>query len=735
MAQATYQVTGLDCAEEVGALRDVLTPLPGVQYLKFDILNAQMTVEYDDSHLRPSQIEDAVARTGMRAQPVPQGRPRAEPTLTVWQRWGRTISTAISGLLLVLGFIAHGLLVGWTAAIGGNETAVPWLPRIPYVSAVIAGSWFILPKAWHALHRVRPDMNLLMAVAVAGAIGIGEYFEAATVAFLFALSLTLEAWSVGRARRAVAALMALSPPRARVRTPDGRDDLLDVHAVAIGSAVIVKPGEKFPLDGRITKGETTANQAPITGESRPVSKTIGDEVFAGTINDDGAVEIVTTKVAADTTLARIARMVGDAQAKRAPSEQWVETFARYYTPAAMLLAILVAAIPPMLFGGAFAYWFYQALVLLVIACPCALVISTPVSIVAALASAARHGVLIKGGLHVETPGRIRAIALDKTGTLTEGQPQVQQVVPLSGHDERELLEIASAIEQRSEHPLARAIVRYAESRNRHPQPVDDYQTLKGKGAAARLNGTLVWIGSHRLLEERAQETAEMHAQLEALSAAGSSIVVVGNDDHVCGFIAIGDRVRDAARQTVADLRAAGIQHVIMLTGDNHGTARAVAAATGVDEVRAELLPEDKVAAIEELVARYGVVAMVGDGVNDAPALARSSLGIAMGAAGTDAALETADVALMSDDLARIPWLIRHSRRTLAIIRQNIVAALAVKAAFIVLTLAGHASLWAAIAADTGMSLVVVFNALRLLRGLDGNRAQLDAPAFRTSHTA
>jgi Cd2+/Zn2+-exporting ATPase len=486
----------------------------------------------------------------------------------------------------------------------------------------------------------------------------------------------------------------------------------------------VKPSEKFPLDGRIAKGETTANQAPITGESRPVPKAVGDDVYAGTINEDGAVEIVTTRGATDTTLARITRMVGDAQAKRAPSEQWVETFARYYTPAVIVLAILVAAIPPMLFGGAFTYWFYHALVLLVIACPCALVISTPVSIVAALASAARHGVLIKGGLHVERPGRLKAIALDKTGTLTDGQPQVQQVVPLSGHDERELLEIASAIERRSEHPLARAIVRYAESRGLSPPPVDDYQTLKGKGATAHLKGTSVWIGSHRLLEERAQETPDMHAQLETLSAAGSSIVVVGNDDHVCGFIAIGDRVRDGARRAVAALRAAGIEHVIMLTGDNHGTARAVAEATGLDEVRAELSPEQKVAAIEELVARYGAVAMVGDGVNDAPALARSSLGIAMGVAGTDAALETADVALMSDDLSRLPWLIRHSRRTLAIIRQNIVAALAVKAVFILLTLAGHASLWAAIAADTGMSLVVVFNALRLLNG----RAALRRPS-------
>lgn len=721
MQETTYIVTGLDCAEEVATLRDVLAPLPGIENLKFDVLNARMTVAYDESRVRTADIEAAVGRTGMRARPMLDAQSRGELAPTLWQRWGRTTTTGISGLLGLLGFISHGRIAGWYAAIGGHETAMPLLSRILYLGAVVSGAWYILPKAWYALRRVRPDMNLLMTVAVAGAIGIGEYFEAATVAFLFALSLALEAWSVGRARRAVSSLMALSPPQALVRAADGREELVDAAAVAIGSTVVTKPGEKIPLDGRITKGETTVNQASITGESVPVAKAVGSEVYAGTINEDGAVEFVSTKLAEDTTLARIIRMVGEAQTRRAPSEQWVETFARFYTPSVMVLAILIAAVPPLFFRGAFSQWFYQALVLLVIACPCALVISTPVSIVAALATAARHGVLIKGGLFVETPARLKAIALDKTGTLTEGRPLVQQVVPLSGHDERELLEIASAIEQRSEHPLARAIVRHAEAQGVRPAPVDNYQTIKGKGATALLAGKPVWIGSHRLLKERTQESDAVHSQLEALAAGGSSIVVIGNDYHVCGFIAVGDAVREGVRQTVSDIRHAGIEHVIMLTGDNHGTAAAVGAVTGVDEVRAELLPEQKVAAIEELVARYGVVAMVGDGVNDAPALARSSLGIAMGAAGTDAALETADVALMTDDLSRIPWLIRHSRRMLAIIRQNIIAALAVKAAFIVLTLAGHASLWAAIAADTGMSLVVVFNALRLLNGRRATR--------------
>jgi Cd2+/Zn2+-exporting ATPase len=553
-----------------------------------------------------------------------------------------------------------------------------------------------------------------MTVAVVGALAIGEFLEAATVAFLFALSLALEAWSVGRARRAVAALMALSPETARVIRADGGEQDVAAAAVAVGSKVAMRPGERFPLDGRITKGDTTVNQAPITGESMPVPKSVGAEVFAGTINEDGAVEFVTTKPATDTTLARIVEMVGSAHGKRAASEQWVEKFARVYTPAVMFLALAVIVLPPVALGGSWSRWFYQGLVLLVIACPCALVISTPVSIVAALASAARRGVLIKGGAYVELPGRLKAIALDKTGTLTEGQPQVKDVVPAAGSDERILLRAAAAIELRSEHPLARAIVRHTTARGIEPALADGFQAIKGKGATAVVDGRTVWLGSHRYLEERGLETPAVHEILGRMSAAGASVVVVGEHTRLLGFISVADRVRANARAAVADMKAAGLERVVMLTGDNRATGNVIGRETGVDEVRAELLPEDKVAAIEELVARYGIVAMVGDGVNDAPALARASFGIAMGTGGSDAALETADVALMSDDLSRVGWLVRHSRRTLGIIRQNIAASLAVKGLFVLLTFVGHASLWAAIAADMGMSLMVVFNALRLL---------------------
>jgi Cd2+/Zn2+-exporting ATPase len=372
-------------------------------------------------------------------------------------------------------------------------------------------------------------------------------------------------------------------------------------------------------------------------------------------------------------------------------------------------------LPPLVAGGAWTKWFYEGLVLLVIACPCALVISTPVSIVAALTCAARQGVLIKGGPYVEAPARLRAIAFDKTGTLTEGRPEVRKVLPLSGHDERELLGIAAAIESRSQHPLAQAVLRAAEAAGVQPLPADDFQALSGKGATARIDGRTVWVGSHRLLEERGQETPEMHQVLEEFAAQGFSVIVVGEDDHVCGLIAVADRLRPQTPHALAALREAGIARLVLLTGDNRATGEAIGKAAGVDEVRAELLPQDKVAAIEELTRQYEHVAMVGDGVNDAPAMARGSVGIAMGAVGTDAALETADIALMTDDLTRIPWLIVHSRRTLRIIRQNIVLSLAVKAAFVGLTLTGQAYLWTAIAADTGMSLLVIANGLRLLQ--------------------
>ena len=710
---AEFLVRGMDCAEEIATLRSVLSGLSGVRELRFDLLNRKMTVDLESANATDESILAAVASTGMTAEPWAERG--SEQSSTEAGRRTRALTTGASGVLLALGFAIHVAREGAEAAFGAAEGAdVPLFARAAYLGATFLGAWFVAPKAWHALRRARPDMNLLMCVAVLGAIGIGEWLEAATVSFLFAVSLALEAWSVGRARKAISALMALSPTKARVLGPGNNEELVDAASVQVGATVLVKPGEKFPLDGVIVRGRTTVNQAPITGESMPVTKEEGSEVFAGTVNEQGAVEVRSVKPFADSTLSQIAKMVGEAHARRSPSEQWVERFARIYTPAVMAIAILLAVVPPLL-GGSWEKWFYEALVLLVIACPCALVISTPVSIVAALVAAARQGVLVKGGLYLEAAARLRAVALDKTGTLTEGRPRVRAVVPRSGHDEAELLAIASAVEARSTHPLARAIVEHAAEKGIRPEPATDFQMLSGKGAHAKVNGVDHWLGSHRYLEERGQEAGEAHRELEALAASGWSVVVVGREDHVCGYIALADRLRPGVRKVLDELRQAGVGRIVMLTGDNRGTAMAIATEAGIDDVRAELLPQDKVRVMEELVAEHGTVAMVGDGVNDAPALARSSLGIAMGAAGTDAALETADVALMGDDLSRLAWLIHHSRRTLRIIRQNVAASLAVKSLFLVLAFSGRASLWGAIAADMGVSLLVVLNALRLLR--------------------
>lgn len=709
----------MDCAEEVAKLKHELGPLVGGRdQLAFDILSGKVTILSASVDVSADDLVQAVARTGMRAE-VWQDEAGRQSNTGFWHQHGRTFTTVASGLFGLAGFATHVALAGGLAPALGSEgmgaaEGVPLLAIGFYLLGITAGVWFVLPKAWRAAVSLRPDMNLLMAIAVVGAASIGEWFEAATVAFLFSVSLLLESWSVGRARRAIAALMDLTPAMARLRDENGNDVEVSPEEVSVGQRFIVRPAEKIPLDGQVLRGRSEVNQAPITGESVAVAKAAGAQVFAGTINGDGVLEVECTKPAGDTTLAHIVRMVGEAQSRRAPSEKWVEKFARVYTPVVMTLAAVILIVPPLLLGGAWLDWLYRSLVLLVIACPCALVISTPISVVAALAAAARNGVLIKGGVYIEAPATLKAIAMDKTGTLTEGKPAVVDVVPLNGHDETELLELAAALESHSNHPLARAIVGAAHQRGITIPEADEFAIIQGKGAIGRINGKPYWLGSHRYLEERKQETPAIHEQLESMQHAGRTVVAVGNESHVCGFITLADTLRPTAAETLKQLRALGIERLVMLTGDNQGTAEAIASEAGIDEVHAELLPEDKVNAVETLVDKYNQVAMVGDGVNDAPALGRASLGIAMGAAGSDAAIETADIALMSDDLAKLPWLISHSRRTLAIIRQNITFSLAVKGLFVILTFAGYASLWAAISADMGASLMVIVNGLRLL---------------------
>ena len=716
-----YRIHGMDCAEEVAILKREIGPLVGsAENLAFDLLRGKMIVLPTAPPVASTIVMQAVSQTGMRAELWTDPTPGA-PKEGFWERRGRTTLTAVSGSCLLLGFLAHAFLAGglWQALGSegmGISHPVPFVARLFFLFAIGAGAWYVVPKAWFAIQRLRPDMNLLMTLAVGGAVGIGEWFEAATVAFLFALSLALESWSIGRARRAVEALMAIAPPTVRILDKNGREQDVAASGVPVGQRFIVAPGERIALDGTVVRGASEVNQAPITGESLPVAKAEGAQVFAGTVNGDGSLEIESTKLAGETTLAQIIRMVGEAQSRRAPAEQWVDHFAQIYTPAILAVAILVAIIPPLITHQTWGDWLYRSLVLLVIGCPCALVISTPVSIVAALAAAARNGILVKGGVHMESPARLRVLALDKTGTVTTGHPSVVEVVPMNGHTETELLERVGALEIHSDHPIARAVVEFVRERGLNPDRADEFQAVTGKGATALLNGKRYWLGSHRYLEERGQETPEVHARLEALSRSGRTVVVVGNEEHVCGFIALADTLRPDVPAALAAIHAHGVEHVVMLTGDNQGTAEAIAQQAGIAEFQAELLPADKVAAVEDLVRRYEFVGMVGDGINDAPAMGRATLAIAMGAAGSDTAIEAADVALMSDDLRKIPWLIGHSRRTLVIIRQNIILSLTVKALFVVLTFWGHASLWAAIAADMGVSLLVIANALRLLKG-------------------
>ncbi|RLJ40617.1 Cd2+/Zn2+-exporting ATPase [Litoreibacter meonggei] len=713
----SFHVSGLDCAEEVSILNRVVGPeVGGQEYLAFDVINARMTVLDGGPNSSSDRILELVATTGMTAKPWDAEDASADQAAHLKkQKW----FTMLSGGFWAAGFIYHIIETGFGGAIGlfsgHGEAPMPMAEAALFAIAILFGVWLVSPKAWSSARRLSPDMNLLMVVAVAGAIGLGEFFEAATVAFFFSLSLYLESWSVGRARNAVSALLDLAPPTARVLYDDGSEADVPAAAVAVGARFVVRGGDRIPLDGEVVDGAGAVDQAPITGESALVPKETGDDVYAGSINGEGTLTVRATKAASDTVLSKIIRMVGDAHSRRAEVEQWVTKFARIYTPVVMVLAIVIALVPPLFAGGDWGFWFYNALVLLVIACPCALVISTPVSIVASLAASARNGVLIKGGAYVEAPGRTTALAMDKTGTITMGEPEVAAVYPIGETSERDLLMRAAALEARSSHPLARAILSRAEQDGMQIVAAENTRTVPGRGLEGHLDGQSIWLGSDRFAEEKGLGTAIPAELRDAIEGSGSTLVAIGDATGVNGVLELRDRIRPDAKGIVARLHAQGVKKIVMLTGDNAATARAVAAEVGIDEVRAELLPEDKVAAVEELVAIHDTVAMIGDGVNDAPAMARAHYGIAMGAVGSDAAIETADIALMTDDIGKVPWLIGHSRRTMSIIKQNIGLSLATKAVFVVATAFGMASMWGAIAADVGVSLLVVANALRLLQ--------------------
>jgi Cd2+/Zn2+-exporting ATPase len=696
-AESTFKIEGMDCREEVAMIERRFKNLPGLEDFSADLVGQRLHVKYDATKVSASAIVAAVADAGLRAwleheEPIASGQGARGPRILL----------AISGAALGLGLLVD--------AVG---LAVP-LDLILFGLSIALGVPPTLRRAWHAVRLRSLDINVLMLIAVAGAMLLGEWSEAASVVFLFGVARALEARTLEKARTAVRAVMDLAPADALVRD-DAGERRIAVDLIAPGAIIVVKPGEKLPLDGEVLAGASCVNQAPVTGESLPVDKGPGDEVFAGSINGRGALDVRVTRHRRDSTLARIIHLVEQAQAQRAPSQTFVERFARVYTPAVIVLALAVAVVPPLLGIGAWAVWIYRALVLLVVSCPCALVISTPVSIVAALAGAARKGVLIKGGAHLERAGSVRCVAFDKTGTLTRGTPAVVDVVALNGMPEHAIVALAASVEQRSEHPIARAIVQYAEALHIRVAPGVDVASLAGRGAEGRVNGARVVLGNHRLFEDRHLCSPAIHPQLDAISAQGRTPVLVARDGAAVGIIAIADRTREASRDTLDLLRGQGIESIVMLTGDSYETARAIAAELGIDEVRAELMPEDKAAAIHDLRRRFGSVAMVGDGVNDAPALASADVGIVMGVAGSDAALETADVALMADELLKIPYALRLSRAAVRNIKANLAISLVLKAGFVVAAVAGVATLGMAILADTGATVIVIANALRLLR--------------------
>ncbi|WP_259765412.1 heavy metal translocating P-type ATPase, partial [Pseudomonas protegens] len=595
-----------------------------------------------------------------------------------------------------------------------TNAAPDWVVALVALVSILSGGLGTYKKGWIALKNRNLNINALMSIAVTGAVLIGQWPEAAMVMFLFTVAELIEARSLDRARNAISGLMQMTPEQVTVQQADGSWSELEAKNVELGARVRVRPGERIGLDGEVVSGSSTIDQAPITGESLPVEKTVGDKVFAGTINQAGSLEYRVTAAANNSTLARIIHAVEQAQGARAPTQRFVDTFSKIYTPAVFAFALAVALIPPLFMGGVWFDWIYRALVLLVVACPCALVISTPVSIVSGLAAAARKGILVKGGVYLEGGYKLDYLALDKTGTITHGKPVQTDFLSLDPLAQDTAPALAASLAGRSDHPVSLAIAQAAVDKQLAMHPVDNFEALTGRGVRGEINGQLYHLGNHRLVEELGLCSPALEEKLFALEKQGKTVVLLLDSNGPLALFAVADTVKESSREAIQQLHELGIK-TLMLTGDNPHTAQAIAAQVGIDQARGDLLPTDKLQAIEALYAQGHRVGMVGDGINDAPALARAEIGFAMAAAGTDTAIETADVALMDDDLRKIPAFIRLSRQTSVVLKQNIALALVIKAIFLGVTFAGLATMWMAVFADMGVSLLVVFNGLRLLR--------------------
>ncbi|WP_419956565.1 heavy metal translocating P-type ATPase (plasmid) [Neobacillus niacini] len=694
-----YRVQGFTCTNCAAIFENNVKELPGVKDAK---VNFGASKVYVQGNATIEELEKAGAFENLKIRDEKEQKAEREP---FWKQ-KENIKVYISAVLLVISWFLGEQL--------GEEHI---LPTIGYAASILIGGYSLFIKGLKNLSRLNFDMNTLMTIAIIGAAIIGEWGEGATVVILFAISEALERYSMDKARQSIESLMDIAPKEALIRR--GNEEItVHVDDIQVGDIMIVKPGQKLAMDGVVVKGTSTLNQAAITGESVPVTKTIDDEVFAGTLNEEGLLEVKVTKRVEDTTISKIIHLVEEAQAERAPSQAFVDKFAKYYTPAIVILALLIAVIPP-LFGGDWSEWIYQGLAVLVVGCPCALVVSTPVAVVTAIGNAAKNGVLIKGGIHLEETGHLKAIAFDKTGTLTKGVPAVTDLVAFNGN-ENELLAITAAIEKGSQHPLASAIMRKAEENglNINVISVDEFQSITGKGVKAKVNNEMYYVGSPNLFEE-------LHGSIEStikekiirMQTEGKTVMVLGTEKEILSLIAVADEMRESSKEVISKLNRMGIE-TVMLTGDNQRTATAIGKQVGVSDIKADLLPEDKLNFIKELRSKHQSVAMVGDGVNDAPALAASSVGVAMGGAGTDTALETADIALMSDDLSKLPYTIKLSRKALAIIKQNITFSLAIKLVALLLVMPGWLTLFIAIFADMGATLLVTLNSLRLLKVKD-----------------
>jgi len=710
-----FLIQKMDCPTEERMIRDTLGSVSGIHRLDFNLLDRELTVHHD----LPDTGGIISLLIGIDMSPLELGE-------SLQEKPARTGPYFLSGTWWLLGISGAAAvaseIISWTT---GRENS-PLVMALATAS-ILAGGLPTLKRGWTALKNLSLNISFLMSVAAIGAIAIGQWPEAAVVIWLFAIAERIESLSLDRARNAIRGLMAITPETATVRDESGRWREVEAAGVRPGETVRVRPGERVPLDGVVTAGHSSVNQAPITGESLPVEKVAGDTVFAGTINENGVLEFEVTGDYEHTTLSRIIHAVQEAQAQRAPTQRLVDAFARRYTPAVVAIALLVAVIPPLFIGSAWDEWIYKALVILVISCPCALVISIPVTVVSGLAAAAHHGILVKGGLYLEGGRKLRFVALDKTGTMTRGKPVVTDVIQLDHTDVGDILRIAAGIEEHAGHPIARSIVERwkTEARNEPAPAVIGFTNMPGRGVSGEIDGKRYYLGNQRLVKELEIDDPALEEALNRLEQEGKTAVALASDAGPLAVIGVADILRDSGKRAIASLHDLGIK-TLMLSGDNHATVKAIGDGAGIDDARGNLLPDDKLNAITEL-QRLGSVGMAGDGINDAPALARADIGFAMGAAGSDTALETADVALMDDDLHKIPDFIRLSRGTWRIIVQNVVFALAAKVIFFGLALAGEATLWMAVFADMGVSLLVVFNSLRLLRFFNGKEAAATFP--------